>query len=164
MKPQQPISTLACVLLACAPAPADELSDPAEPWTTAQAGITVDVPPPFEPLVVNGNQVSMWGRTLTLGNLLPAQIMNQDATVSHHAPLVVLAVGGERYELAVVDATVDCRRDVSAVPRLSVGVTEGTKNIGSDPLFSQLPAVPSSNHHGFFPDGGGVGVGRCGQG
>jgi len=53
------LRTLCLAIMVGTSAFAGDLSDPTEPWTTANAGVTSQVPPPFEPLVVDGDEVSM---------------------------------------------------------------------------------------------------------
>ena len=50
-----------------------DLDDPNEPWRHQTVGVTTDVPPPFEPLSLDGSQASCWGRTYTLGTHIAPQ-------------------------------------------------------------------------------------------
>ncbi|MCH2374970.1 MAG: DUF6067 family protein [Planctomycetes bacterium] len=75
-----------------------DLSDPGEPWRNAKAGISSEVPPPFEPLVVNGARVRLWGRSYTLGGAFPTQIDNQGKPTFVASPRLVLVANGERHE------------------------------------------------------------------
>ena len=87
------------VALCSAVGAATDLSDPAEPWKTARAGITEQVPPPFEPLTVAADranpQVSCWGRSYTLGAPLPVQIESLGISLLAGPIRVVLRQGGE---------------------------------------------------------------------
>ena len=46
---------VACTCLTAA----TDLDDPAEPWRTAQAGVTTEVPAPFEPLRLENETVRL---------------------------------------------------------------------------------------------------------
>ncbi len=72
------VAIIVSLLVGCGyPAAAMDLDDPAEPWLTARAGVSTDVPPPFEPLQLEGHVVRLWGRRYDLGGIFPRHIENQ---------------------------------------------------------------------------------------
>lgn len=77
-----------------------DLADPSEPWLKAKAGVTIQVPPPFEPLAHDGSKVTMWGRVYELGQLLPAQITNQSQAMFQSSPRLILVVGGVQFDVS----------------------------------------------------------------
>jgi hypothetical protein len=71
-----------------------DLSDPAEPWRTAQIGVSDAVPVPFEKLAVAGTKVKCWGREYALAAPLPVQITSQgEALLAGPMRLVVQQQG-----------------------------------------------------------------------
>ena len=93
-------ASVAVLFLIAMPSTAQEydLADPSEPWLEAQAGVTTQVPPPFEPLALDGSRVSMWGREYELGGVLPLQIRNQGKSVFVRPPQIIFTIGGTRHE------------------------------------------------------------------
>ena len=85
---------IACPVCFCSDdrGPDLNLSDPAEPWRDANIGAEPDhVPPPFEPLKLEGQTVSCWGRSIRMTGLFPAalssagkEILVAPITVSMH--------------------------------------------------------------------------------
>ena len=72
-----------------------DLDDPVEPWREAKAGITTQVPLPFEPLQIEDRKVTCWGRDYILDGLFPAQITSQDKDMLAAPMRMVLTAGGE---------------------------------------------------------------------
>lgn len=97
-KPRLFLSIGLILLLRVSPATCYDLSEPTEPWRNAGAGITMKVPPPFEPLRLNDHTVSMWGRRYSLGPSLPLQIENQGVEMFSAAPRVRLIVAGQELQ------------------------------------------------------------------
>lgn len=91
---------VAAVCMCVVAGAATDLSDPAEPWKTARAGITDQVPAPFEPLTVGGEQaqpqVGCWGRNYTLAAPFPVQMESQGVNLLAGPIRVVVRHGGER--------------------------------------------------------------------
>ena len=77
-----------------------DLADPSEPWLKAKAGVTTQVPPPFEPPVRDGSKGTIWGRVFDFGQLLPAQITNQDREMFQRPPRLILAAGGKQFDMS----------------------------------------------------------------
>ena len=93
------LSTLA----AAAASTFTDLDDPNEPWRHEAVGVTTDVPSPFEPLSVDGSQVSCWGRTYTLATPLPAQITSHGQELLA-APMRIIAERGDEQIVLAADA------------------------------------------------------------
>ena len=94
------VSMFLVVGLCVVSANAYDLDDPTEPWRTSNTGVLIDaVPPPFENLIRSGNDVSMWGRTYTMGSLLPSQIVNQGTSMFAAPAKVLVRISGVTYEL-----------------------------------------------------------------
>jgi len=72
-----------------------DLDDPAEPWREANAGITTQVPPPFEPLQTEGSKVTCWGREYILDGLFPTQITSQEKEMLAGPIQMTVTIGGE---------------------------------------------------------------------
>ena len=103
----------ACAVIALAAAAASaftDLDDANEPWRHEAVDVTTDVPRPFEPLSVDGDQVSCWGRTYTLASPLPAQITSQGQELLASPMCLTVERGGEHIVLAADEAEVSLAR------------------------------------------------------
>ncbi len=106
------LATLAAVLLGAWPLMAQtDLSDPAEPWLEQPVGVSTEVPHPFEPLAVDGDTVSCWGREYSLAVPFPAQITSQGEELLAAPVRLIIEVAGQTHQVAGLPATVGEARD-----------------------------------------------------
>ncbi len=80
-----------------------DLDDPTDPWLTSRTGISTDVPSPFEPLSVDGSNVSCWGRTYGLAAPLPTTITSDGEALLAGPMRVIATVGGQETVLSGLD-------------------------------------------------------------
>ncbi len=72
-----------------------DLSDPSEPWKATKVGVTNTVPAPFQPLTVDGQKVSCWGRSYTLGAPFPTSIASQEQELLAGPIRIKVKAGGQ---------------------------------------------------------------------
>ena len=103
---------LVALLLSAGPLMAQiDLSDPAEPWLETPAGVSEEVPPPFEPVAIDGMTASIWGRDYALAGPFPAQMTSQDEVLLAEPIRLLLEADGEHHVLAAGEVSVDLQRD-----------------------------------------------------
>ena len=109
--PVRMLALVALLIVTSSPLMAQiDLSDPAEPWLETAFGVTQEVPPPFEPVTVDGANASVWGREYALAGPLPAQMTSQGEPLLAAPMRLVLEAGGEQHVLAGGDVSVDLLR------------------------------------------------------
>jgi hypothetical protein len=106
------LTLIALFLAASCPLMAEiDLSDPTDPWLAAPAGVTLEVPPPFEPVGLDGSTASIWGRSYELASPLPAQMTSQGEPLLAAPMRLIVEAGGERHVLAGGEVAVGLQRD-----------------------------------------------------
>ena len=74
---------------------------PLPAWWGNNLGLDHSVPPPFEPVKVTDQGLSVWGRDCTFaGTVFPKQIRNQNVAMFTAAPVIRLKTGGQTADLA----------------------------------------------------------------
>ncbi len=85
-------------------------------WLGNRLGISREVPKPWTPVVLNGSDVSVWGRTIRFeGNLLPAQIVNQGVEMFASPLAAAVTVGHSPVVFDKADLRVESKRDDQVV-------------------------------------------------
>ena len=74
-------------------------------WWNNDLGSVERVIPPFEAMKTEGNTVSSWGRSYTLGPLgLPSKVVSQNGQVMSQAARIVVEAGGKEYAISATGA------------------------------------------------------------
>ncbi len=106
------LTSVAMLIAASCPLVAEiDLSDPAEPWLQTPVGLTEEVPPPFEPISLDGARASVWGRSYALAGPFPAQMTSQGEPLFAEPMRLVLTAGGQTHTLSGGEVAVGLQRD-----------------------------------------------------
>ncbi len=135
----------------------EEISQPytiPEPpeWLGNTVGISDKVPPPFGPVRIIGNAVSMWGRTYEFErSMFPSMIVNQGVEQLARPAEFVLEKGGKNVPWKRISTTVTDARDTEATLEFSgeskAAKIQGTVTVEYDGwAFFDFTVTPHKRH------------------
>jgi len=112
------VLSVVCLKLACGAPVAERGTEADYPWLNNSLGISHTVPAPWTPVQLDGDTISVWGRTIRYGGtLMPAQITSQGVELLASPIAVLVSVNERPVVLGEVQTEVVSRRPDQVVVR-----------------------------------------------